>query len=84
MAEKLALRAGYAQYGSPFASHISFGNSDIKVLSAGFGLRIEQFFIDWAYQRYFYNDSFTMYIDSPVITRDLSQNKFFLTLGYRF
>jgi len=82
--KKLALRAGYAQYGSPFASHISFGNSDIKVLSAGFGLRIEQFFIDWAYQRYFYNDSFTMYIDSPVITRDLSQNKFFLTLGYRF
>jgi hypothetical protein len=80
----LALRAGYALYGSPFKSEIPFASSAVNVLSAGFGLRIDNLFIDWAYQRYSFSDKYTLYLISPVVKREVLQNKFLFTLGYKF
>jgi hypothetical protein len=79
-----ALRAGYAYYGSPFEDNVNMKSSAVNVLSAGFGLRIDNLFIDWAYQKYYYSDKYSLYINSPVVDRDVMQNKFLLTLGFKF
>jgi len=80
----LALRAGYAYYGSPFEGNVNMKSSAINVLSAGFGFRIDNLFIDWAYQRYYYSDKYSLYINSPEVERDIKENKFMLTLGFKF
>lgn len=47
----LALRAGYAYYGSPYAKGNPFAASHTDIFSGGFGLVINSVTLDWAYQR---------------------------------
>ncbi len=79
-----ALRAGYGIYGSPYKKGIEISNSGATILSAGFGFKIDNLLIDWAYQRYTFSDKFKLYSLSPTATRDAKQNKFMLTIGYKF
>ncbi|MFP4556372.1 MAG: OmpP1/FadL family transporter [Bacteroidales bacterium] len=89
---QLALRAGYAYYGSPYKSDVDMSSSSINVYSGGFGLKINDIFIDWAYQRYNFSDNYYLYPlrdeenpeNDPIANREVLQNKFVFTLGYKF
>lgn len=81
---KMALRAGYAYYGSPYADGATYKSSHTDIFSGGFGFRINSLFLDWAYQRLQYSDKYSPYMGAPVVSRDVVQNRFMLTLGYKF
>lgn len=81
----LALRGGYALYGTPFKEGFDLSSSPLKVFSGGFGLRIDNFTIDWAFQRLMFTDKYLPYAIAPeTIDRDITQNRFLLTLGFKF
>ncbi len=83
--DPVILRAGYAHLSSPYASGINDGQRNL--LSAGFGIREGNYFIDFAYTYMFYNEDYVLYtVDSggPVVNRDFSNNIFRATLGWRF
>lgn len=83
--KQLALRAGYAYYGSPYKSDRELSSSSINVFSGGFGIRVNKISIDWAYQHLLFSDSYLPYNFAPnVIDRNISQNKFIFTLGFKF
>ncbi|MFO8021083.1 MAG: hypothetical protein R6U65_01350 [Perlabentimonas sp.] len=89
---QLVLRAGYGYYGSPYKGDVDMSRSSINVYSGGFGLKIDNVFIDWAYQRYDFSDSYYTYPlndlenpeNNPIANREVLQNKFIFTLGYKF
>jgi hypothetical protein len=83
---QLALRGGYAYYGSPYINSTNLSSGETNVFSGGFGLRLPNMFIDWAYQRYMFSDKYTMYMftDAPIVSRSITQNKFLFTVGFRF
>ena len=88
---QLALRAGYAYYGSPYDKNYPLATSATNVFSGGFGLRMDHFYVDWAYQRMMYDYSFMPFGNfdklsnyPEIATSTANQNRFMLTLGYRF
>jgi hypothetical protein len=89
---KVALRGGYALYGSPYVSTDLNAKSTITALSGGLGYRAGNMFIDFAYQRYSFKDFYYMYniVDVngvstvPAVSRTNTQGKFFMTVGYKF
>lgn len=83
--DPVVLRAGYAYYSSPYKSGINDGQRTL--LSAGFGIREGNFFIDFAYTYAFYSDDYFLYQlegPSPLVTRDFSASSFRVSLGRRF
>ena len=81
----LALRGGYALYGTPFKVGFDLSSSPLTALSGGFGLRLDNFTLDWAYQRLMFSDKYLPYAIAPeTIERDITQNRFLLTLGFKF
>jgi hypothetical protein len=81
---KMAIRAGYAYYGSPYKGGTTYESSHTNVFSGGFGLRINSLFLDWAYQRLQLSDKYSPYMGASIINRDVTQNRFMMTLGYKF
>lgn len=81
---QLALRGGYAILGSPYKNGLTYSSSDMKILSGGFGVKFESLYFDWAYQRITFNDKYAPYSTAPTVERDVLQNRFLLTVGYRF
>ncbi|MDY0200030.1 MAG: hypothetical protein RBR40_03475 [Tenuifilaceae bacterium] len=80
----LALRAGYAYYGSPYAEGNPFAASHTDVFSGGFGLVINSVNLDWAYQRLQFNDKYKPYLTATNVHREVSQDRFVFTIGYKF
>lgn len=88
----VALRGGYACYGSPYSNNHLNAESSVSVVSGGFGYRNSDLFIDLGYQYLFFNDKFYLYnlfdIEgnnlSPLVERKNSLSKFYMTLGFRF
>lgn len=89
---KVALRGGYALYGSPYVSNDLNAKASITALSGGLGYRAGNMFIDFAYQHYTYKDKYYMYkfVDGtgasivPEVSRTNTQGKFFMTVGFKF
>jgi hypothetical protein len=80
----LAIRGGYAYYGSPFKSGLELTSTHTNVFSGGFGVKIDNLYLDWAYQRVEFSDKYAPYLIAPVVDRSVAQNRFMLTLGYKF
>lgn len=83
--DPVIFRAGYAFHSSPYKSDVNDGERN--VVSAGFGIREGNYFIDFAYSYMFYNENYILYtIDEggPVANRDFSNSMFRATLGWRF
>ncbi|MDD2197325.1 MAG: hypothetical protein PHE03_00980 [Bacteroidales bacterium] len=82
---QLALRGGYAYFGSPYNKDMELSSSATNAFSGGFGLRMDNFFLDWAYQRIMYGDKYVPFATAnEIIERDVNQNRFMLTIGFKF
>lgn len=77
-------RAGIGLLQSPFIDENTVNSS----YSLGVGIREENFFIDLGYRRYNYKESYTPYLTSvseqQIVDRDIANNRFLLTLGFKF
>jgi len=83
-------RAGFAFYTTPFDRGYAAPASDNhrRTVSAGFGIRQDEYFIDFAYARTTVNEYYAPYTLDNESTQGtvnkIAQNNFLLTLGARF
>lgn len=84
--DKYTLRAGYAHYGSPFASGLNDGKRNY--FTGGVGYRDEIFFVDLAYVYSVNNEDYYLYrspnIEVNPVKNKLITNNVLLTLGIRY
>jgi hypothetical protein len=77
-------RAGYGLHYSPYAGDDTVNNS----LSGGFGIRGESFFLDVAYRRYMFKETYLPYLTSQAplqfVDTEVNKDQFLLTLGFKF
>lgn len=83
--DNVSLRGGFAYNGSPYKNK---SNLDTKIYSAGVGYRINNFYIDGAYQYQQSESSYSPYtladFSEPVANISSTRNNFFVTAGFRF
>lgn len=87
--KNLYLRSGYGYYGKPFKSGDANSNLYYTSISAGVGIREQNFSIDFGYTNYNYSENYLLYpvatgIDPASANLGTSKNVFTLTLGYKF
>ena len=86
--ESFSVRAGYGVNGGPFKGDEDDKVFDVKYYSAGLGYRINQYYVDVAYQRTETNNTFSPYeladYSEPIATSKVAKNNVFLTFGVRF
>ena len=85
--EAFSLRAGYGYNGTPYK--VDEGNmSAIKCYSGGIGYKINQYYVDLAYQRLettnFFNPYYLDNGSEPLATTKVAKNNIFMTVGVRF
>jgi hypothetical protein len=83
------LRTGYGYYGIPFTAGDANSNLHYTSISAGVGIREQNFSIDFSYTNFNYSENYLLYpvatgIDPATANLGTSKNVFTLTLGYRF
>jgi hypothetical protein len=83
---QLALRGGYAFYGSPYSSSEINKDASYSSVSGGIGIREENFFIDLACVFTNHDEKYFMYQHSGLEAANNSSNtsKFLATFGFRF
>lgn len=85
--DNVSLRAGYGLNGSPVKNDDS-NLFDVKYYSAGLGYRVNEYYIDLAYQRVQSNERLASYTlnngTEPVAAIKNGNNNVFLTIGLRF
>ncbi|RZK54745.1 MAG: hypothetical protein EOO91_15405 [Pedobacter sp.] len=83
----VSLRAGYGLNGSPYKTDED-KFFDTKMYSGGLGYRVNNYYIDLAYQRVETNNTYSPYtlsnFSEPSATAKSTKNNVFLTLGLRF
>lgn len=83
----LALRAGFGINGSPYKSDDD-NDFQTKYYSGGLGYRVNNYYVDLAYQRVETNNTFSPYTlangGEPTANIDFAKNNVFLTFGVRF
>lgn len=84
-----SLRAGYENYPSAFNSTfngVNQPNSDAKysAVSAGFGLKYKNFFVDTAYKHIMSEAYETLYGGSEMAKYEVGNDKLTFTLGFKF
>ncbi len=82
---KARLRAGYGINRSPFQGDNNFNS----FFTAGVGVRESSFYIDLAYQRRLTEEGFVPYTlldpgNEQIVENNITNNRFLLTLGFRF
>lgn len=82
--QPFALRGGYALYSNPYRTDVN--NTEKSIITAGFGMREENYFVDIAYMISFQNEDYYPYGSdfTQPIENEFTRNAFVLTLGYRF
>ncbi len=83
--DPIAIRLGYALYGSPFKSNEN-KNANRSSYTAGIGYRQDYFFIDFAYVLTKY-DEFNYLYNTPkatIVENSYKNSSFMLSLGLRF
>ncbi len=87
IAPDLLVRAGYGHAGSPYRDF----ESTTQTVSAGLGYRVNNVYVDLAYQNFAQKYSFNPYVlddanghFSPVVDVTNTRNSVFLTLGLKF
>lgn len=83
--DPFALRAGYALYGSPYKAGVNT-DAGINSYSAGFGIREEEYFLDFAYVYTRYAENYYLYDPSLVspVKNTFTNAGFLVTLGFRY
>ena len=83
----VSLRAGYGVNGNPYKT----GDADLldtKMYSGGIGYRINNYYLDLAYQRVEVSNTSSPYTladkSEPIADTKLTKNNVFLTFGIRF
>jgi hypothetical protein len=79
----IALRAGFAMYGSPYRTGSDGARTSI---TGGFGFREDNFFIDFAYIYSMMSEKYYLY-DPALATaskNDMKSSQYVMTLGFRF
>lgn len=96
LADVYALRAGYAFFGSPFASGVAVKGYDQEKTSytVGFGIREKNYFVDLGYAYSISHDYYQSYsldnpygdpaLDAPGALNKVVTSNFLLTFGWRF
>ena len=81
-----SLRGGYAYYGKPYVSGEMNENSNYSFITGGIGFRTKTISMDLAYQYGLHEEQYLMYNMSELAETTLktNQNKFMITVGYRF
>ncbi|WP_432710165.1 OmpP1/FadL family transporter [Pedobacter sp.] len=85
--DQLTLRAGYGVNGTPYK--VDPGNKfETSFYSGGLGYKINQYYVDVAYQRVETNSTYSPYLlndlSEPVAAVKQNRNNVFLTFGVRF
>jgi len=82
--EVFRFRGGFGLHQSPYAGDDTMNKS----FSAGLGIRGENVFLDVAYRRFAYKETFIPYAVSQApqqfVDNDITNNQFLLTLGFKF
>ncbi len=82
--QPLLLRAGYAYYSNPYQEDVN--NTERTVISAGFGIRQQNYSLDFAYMVSMQSENYYPYrkeFTEPMVN-DYTRNAFMVTLGYRY
>lgn len=82
--DPLVLRGGYAFYSSPYKTGVNDGQQSI--VSAGVGLRQQNFFLDFGYALAFFSEDYYLYSAQFVdpVENNFNMSRFMLTFGFRF
>ncbi|GAI93146.1 unnamed protein product, partial [marine sediment metagenome] len=82
----LALRGGYAFYGSPYSSAEINKDASYSSFSGGIGISEKSFFIDFAYVYTTHDEKYFMYAHNSLDPSSNNSNtsKFLATFGFRF
>lgn len=77
-------RAGFGLHYSPYANDDTVNNS----YSFGFGIREQNFFVDFAYRRRTFEEGYIPYLTSQspeqLVNNETNNDQFLLTLGFKF
>ncbi|MFA6925120.1 MAG: hypothetical protein WC223_12820 [Bacteroidales bacterium] len=80
------IRAGYAFYGNPYKG--DYNKVYTYIYSIGFGYRVENFFLDFAYSLSNYNEKYYMYNTTRIETEpakiEYNNSNFLITIGIRY
>jgi hypothetical protein len=88
--DNISLRAGYAMYGSPFNSGMTYSGTDMgkTSITGGLGIRDGDYFIDFAYAYSQATEYFRAYTlsnqDVPGSKNKITTNNFTMTFGVKF
>lgn len=80
--DPITLRAGYANYGSPF--HTSINDGSRQSYSLGLGLRDDDYFMDFAYVMTVYNEDYYLYSGADRTSIEGLHNQFMFTIGFKY
>lgn len=81
----MSLRGGYAYYASPYKSGQLNEDTDYSVMSGGFGINNNDFYIDFAYSHRINSEYYVLYqVPQKVANLDYARNQAMITLGFRF
>ncbi len=82
--EIFRFRGGFGLHQSPYAGDDTVNNS----FSAGFGIRGESVFLDFAFRHYNYKETYIPYGTSQApqqfVDNEVNNNQFLLTMGFKF
>lgn len=84
--DPVALRAGYALYGSPFRAGVNLSEAARNSFTAGIGFRQEDYYIDLGYVLTQYSENYYLYnpgITNPV-RNDFTTSNFLVTVGWKY
>lgn len=84
--DPIALRAGYAMYGSPFKTGVNLNEAARNSITAGIGFRQDDYYIDLGYVLTKYSENYYLYnpeITNPV-KNDFTTSNFLVTVGWRY
>jgi hypothetical protein len=84
--DPVALRVGYALYGSPYKNGVNLSEAARSSYSAGIGFRENNYFIDLAYVLTQYSENYYLYdasITNPV-RNDFKSSNFLVTIGWKY
>jgi len=89
LTDNFSLRAGYEKYPSPYKSKAfdadqPNSDADYSSVSAGFGYKEGNFFLDMAYKHGTNKEYSTLYDGSEFAKYDIKNNNVILTLGFKF
>lgn len=78
----ILFRGGFALYGNPYAEG---NNSEKTIISAGIGLREQNYFLDFGYAYTTYNRDLFLYSSSLTpVSSDFTNHTLLMTLGLKF